>query len=601
MENNTAALNEELQCTAEQMTEQNDYSSLRLGDIAALLEKLVEQEDHTELYKKAESLKAAFYRTLHREKLQLLSVQQNEDILEEKDVEVPNENLKPFVDLENRFKSAFQKYKSFMAVTRREQEAEREENYSKKQQIIEELKALIEKTEDINKTIPEFRELQNRWKQIGAVPQEKLKDMWETYQLYIERFYDYIKLNNEFRDLDFKKNLEAKSALCDKAELLDKEPNVITAFKELHKLHDEWKEIGPVAKEYRDSIWERFKALSTVINKKHQSYFENLKVEQNANFDAKNALCEKAEELVEMAVNNPAEFASLSDKMDELHAEWKKTGFAAKKDNQKLYDRFCEACNKFYAAKRAYYNSVKSTMAENLKRKFELCDEAEALMNSEDWKKTADKMILLQKRWKEIGPTTRRRSDDVWKRFRKACDTFFERRNSHYEVERAKYEENIRLKKELLAELQAFEIKDDRTENIFAMRAFGERWNAVGFVPSKERGKLQREYDRLADEKFSDIRSAENNKVIKRFRKTTSDIKSSGNGNKSLWYERERLVAKYRKTEQDIATLENNMGFFAKSKNAETYIKDIERKIAISRKELETIEQKIKIIEQQFE
>ena len=599
MENNTAALNEELQCSAEQMTEKNDYSSLNLQDIVALLEKLVEQEDHTELCKKAEGLKSVFYRTLHRDKLQLFNKQQDEDVLED-DAETTTEEFNSFTELENRFKSAFQKYKDLMAITRREQEAEREENYSKKQQIIEELKALIEKTEDINKTIPEFRELQNRWKQIGAVPQEKIKDMWETYQLYTERFYDYIKLNNEFRDLDFKKNLEAKMALCDKAELLDKEPNIITAFKELHKLHDEWKEIGPVAKEYRDSIWERFKALSTVINKKHQSYFDNLRAEQNANFVAKNALCEKAEDLVEMAVNNPAEFASLSEKMDELHSEWKKTGFAAKKDNQKLYDRFCEACNKFYSAKRAYYNSVKRAMAENLKLKFELCDEAEALMNSEDWKKAADKIILLQKRWKEIGPTTRRRSDDVWKRFRKACDTFFERRDKHYEAERTKYEENIRLKRELLAEVQNFEIKDDKTENFSAMRAFKERWNSIGFIPYKEREKLQREYDKLADAKFNDIRSAESNKSIKRFKKTTADIKGSGK-NRSLWYERERLVAKYRKIEQDIALLENNMGFFAKSKNAETYIKDIERKIDISRKELETIEEKIKIIEQQFE
>lgn len=600
MENNTAALNEELQCSAEQMTEKNDYSSLNLQDIVALLEKLVEQEDHTELCKKAEVLKSVFYRTLHRDKQQLFNKQQDEDVLED-DAETTTEELNPFTELEDRFKSAFQKYKDLMAITRREQEAEREENYSKKQQIIEELKALIEKTEDINKTIPEFRELQNRWKQIGAIPQEKIKDMWETYQLYTERFYDYIKLNNEFRDLDFKKNLEAKMALCDKAELLDKEPNIITAFKELHKLHDEWKEIGPVAKEYRNSIWERFKALSTVINKKHQSYFDNLKAEQNANFVAKNALCEKAEELVEMAVNNPAELASLSEKMDELHAEWKKTGFAAKKDNQKLYDRFCEACNKFYSAKRAYYNSVKSAMAENLKLKFELCNEAESLMNSEDWKKAADKIILLQKKWKEIGPTTRRRSDDVWKRFRKACDTFFERRDKHYEAERAKFDENIRLKNELLAEIQSFEIKDDKTENFSAMRAFKERWNSIGFIPYKEREKLQREYDKLADAKYNDIRSAESNKSIKRFRKTTADIKGSGNGNRSLWYERERLVAKYRKIEQDIALLENNMGFFAKSKNAETYIKDIERKIDISRKELETIEEKIKIIEQQFE
>ena len=613
MENNAAALNEELQRSDEQMVEKNvevgsvgedenrstDYSNFQLQEIVDLLQKLLEQENRTELYSKAESLKSAFYKVLHREKLQIT----NEIAGEEKKEQEPDDAVKvnPFAEIEREFKSLFYKYKNCLAETRREQEVEREANYKNKLQIVEDLKALIDKTEDINKTIPEFRELQNRWKQIGAVPPERSKDLWETYQHYIEKFYDYIKINNEFRDLDFKKNLEAKTALCEKAEQLDNEPNVIVAFRSIHKLHEEWKEIGPVAKEFREPIWERFKAISTVINKKYQSYFETQKEAEKTNFAAKTLLCEKAEEIASVAIGSLSELNGLSQKMDELRGEWRKTGYASKKDNQKLYERFSEALKRFYLAKKTFYSNLRSSMAENLRKKYELCEKAEALMNSTEWKKTTDSLILLQKNWKEVGPVSKKQSDALWNRFRTACDTFFERRNKHFEEEDVKQQENLKVKREILAEIEAFVIKDNKEENIAAVRSFQSRWAAVGFVPNKVKEKIQKEYNRLMDEKFSGIRSVESEKMMNRFKRTVTDLKNSSKGEGGLRHERERLLQRYRKTEQDIATLENNMGFFAKSKNAEAFIRDIERKIEILRRELDLIEDKIKIIDQQFE
>lgn len=610
MENNNAALNDELQCSAEPIVEKdiekeenknqaNDYSNLKLQDIVNLLKSLVEQDDHSELYSKAEGLKSAFYKTLHREKLQISK--ENSDGENKTEGEEQEGVSNPFADVEREFKSLFIAYKSSLAETRRIQEAEREANLSKKQQIIDELKELIEKTEDINKTIPEFRELQSRWKQIGSVPQDKAKDLWETYQHYTEKFYDYIKINNEFRDLDFRKNLEAKTALCEKAEQLDNESNVLTAFREINKLHEEWKEIGPVAKEYRVSIWARFKEASTVINKKHQQYFELQKEEERANLAAKTSLCEKAEEIAATTISSAGELNALSKRMDELHAEWKKIGYASKKENQKIFERFSTASRAFFMAKKSFYSELKSAMAENVKKKYELCEKAEALMNSNEWKKASDALILLQKNWKESGPAPRKSSDALWNRFRIACDCFFERKSKHFEEENKRQEENLRLKKELIEEIRSFEITGDRDENVAAMKSFQNRWKAIGFVPNSAREEVQKEYTSLMDEKFRNIRSIESDKKIKRFKRSVSDMKNSSKGEMSLRHERDRLLQKYRKIEQDIATLENNMGFFAKSKNAESYIKDIERNIEIARKELDTIEDKIKIIDQQFE
>ncbi len=557
-----------------------DFSNLDLNGIISKFKDMLESEDHKDLFANAEMAKSVFYKVLNVEKEK-----------EGTDVSLAEEN----------FKELYGKYRQIRMAHVQDIEKEKEENYVKKLQIIEELRALLEKAEDVNHTFPEFRELQNRWRAIDMVPQAKAKDLWDTYQHYVEKFYDYIKINNEFRDMDFKKNLEAKTSLCERAEALVDEPNVVGAFKELQKLHDEWKEIGPVAKEFRESIWERFKGVTSVINKRHQAHFEQLKEEQKKNLDAKVQLCEKAEEIAAAVPQESGDWNALSKQMENLQAQWKNVGFAAKKENQKIYDRFREACDKFYNSKREYYANFKNVMQENLKLKEQLCEKAEALMESEDWKKATDQLIQLQKQWKEIGPVARKQSDAVWKRFRAACDHFFDNKSKHFDKVDEQYSGNLALKLALIEEVKAYKVGDTREDDINAMREFQNRWNAIGYVPFKEKEKVQKEFNTALDMHFADIRSLEGEKKLNKFRRMVVEVKNSGKGDRGLRFEREKLLLKYRKMEQDIATLENNMGFFARTKNADSMIADVKKKISIAKEELARIEEKIRIIDNQFE
>ena len=520
---------------------------------------------------------------------------------EANDLEVESEGANnPFAELERTFRSLYSQYKTLRSEYLMQLEKQKEENLVKKLEIIEKIKELVESAEDVNSTFPAFRELQSQWKSISLVPQIRVKDRWESYQLYVEKFYDYIKINNEFRDLDFKKNLELKTELCEKAEALENESNIVVAFKELQKLHEEWKELGPVAKEHREQIWERFKAITTVINKKHQSFFEGLKEEQRRNLADKVALCEAAEAIVNSEFNESNDWNVATKKMEELQAKWKNIGFAAKKENQKIYDRFRAACDKFYDAKRLYYANFKNVMEENLAKKIALCEQAEALMHSEDWRRTTDQFINIQKQWKEIGPVARKQSDLVWKRFRAACDFFFDKKSKQLGQLAENYEENLNAKLALIEEVKAFKINDSKEENIAAMREFQNRWNEIGFVPIKEKESVQAAWNKAMDVHFADIRSLDSEKKLNKFKKMVADLKNSGKGTRGLKNEREKLVARYRKMEQDIATYENNMGFFAKSKNADALISDLQKKIDIAKSEMIQIEEKIKVIDNQF-
>lgn len=556
-------------------------------DVVGVVQKFKElysSENHDELYEKADQLKALFYKLLNEEKS-----------------DASQERLVYLEGLEVEFKELYSAYRSERNTIAQDMERQKEENYAAKLQIIEDLKALLEKAEDVNHTFPAFRELQNRWKSIDMVPQSKVKDLWETYQYHVEKFYDYIKINNEFRDMDFRKNLEAKQALCSKAEALAQEENVVSAFKELQKLHNEWKELGPVAKEHRESVWERFKSATTVVNKKHQAYFENLKEEQKNNLEAKVLLCEKAEEI---AAENPVEsngWNVLSKKMDQLQESWKGIGFASRKENQKVYDRFRAACDKFYNAKREYYANFKNVMQDNLKLKEKLCEQAEALMESDDWKRATDQLIALQKQWKEIGPVARKQSDAVWKRFRSACDHFFDNKSRHFGKIDEQYGENLAMKQALIEEVKNYRIGDTREDDIRALRSFQNRWSEIGFVPFKDKERIQNEFNQALDVHFADLRSLDSEKKLDKFRKMVSEVKNSGKGGRGLRMEREKLLQKYRKIEQDIATLENNMGFFAKSKSADNMIADIQKKIHLLKDDLLKIEEKINIIDNQFE
>ena len=605
---------ESQEVVVDSVTDLPDYSNKTLKEIIEIFRQMLDKGDQQEMYKNADALKAAFYKILKKEKiaagvfnLPVAALQNTEDSAEGENAEASGaageqaeeSAANPYVELERGFKELYAAYKQSRASYLQNLEKVKEENLQKKLQIIEELKELVEKAEDVNSTFPAFRELQNRWKEISLVPQSRARDLWESYQHCVERFYDYIKINNEFRDLDFKKNLELKTELCEKAEALGQEPNVVNAFKELQKLHEEWKELGPVAKEYRESIWERFKNATSVVNKRHQSFFENLKQDQKQNLIKKTALCEQAESIAASHCEDSNGWNKLSKQMEDLQTEWKKIGFAAKKDNQKIYDRFRAACDKFYNAKREYYLNFKSSMRENLAHKEELCEKAEALSSSEDWKGTTEKLIELQKEWKEIGPVARKQAELVWKRFRSACDIFFENKARYFGEQDAKYEENLAAKSALIEELRAYKVSDSKDDNIAAMKSFLARWNDIGFVPFKEKERIQKEWNEAMESHFADIRSLENEKKFSKFRRMVTEFRTSGK-DRALRSEREKLLQKYRKTEQEIDTLENNIGFFAKSKNADTLVAEVRKKIEQQKEELLRIEEKIKIIESQF-
>ena len=560
----------------EQPVEQNetDYSAKGLKELVETLKGLLDGEDMQKLQKEAEAVKAAFYKTLRREKVAIGG-----------ETEVPEEN-NPFAEIEKVFKDLYSQFKEKKAVYTQKMDKMKEENLKDKEQIVDELKALVEKQDDVSQSFPLFRELQNRWRATGPVPQSKVKNLYETYQHYVEKFYDLVKINQELRDLDFRKNLEIKEELCRKAEELDKEENVVNAFRTLQKLHEQWKELGPVSKEYREQIWDRFKAATAVINKKHQAFFEGQKDILKENLEAKAALCEKVEEIAKREIKDSNAWNALSKEIEEIQKEWKKIGFATKKDNQKIYDRFRAACDEFFSKKRDYYTDFKGQMQDNMARKIELCEKAEALKESEDWKATADALIELQKQWKEIGPVSRKKSEQIWKRFRAACDEFFDKRDKAQGGKNAEFNANLEKKRALIEEIKAFasETGEDLQD---AFKEFQIRWNEIGFVPMKDKDKVQEAFKKAISEKFGNMRDAAGR---------------AGRGvRKKVESERDRLVQKFLRKEQEIATYENNIGFFSKSKNAEALLAEISKKIDEAREELAQLEAKIKEFDKQQE
>ena len=592
VEINEEAVAEETSAAAaetEQEAEKPDFTNKGLKEIVDAFKELLDGENMQQLYKHAEALKAAFYKNLRKEKIASGIEQPAETAeapAEESEAAEESVSNNPFAEIERGFKDLYAQYKTKRAAFVQEIEKQKEDNYNEKLAVIEDLKALLEKSEDLGRTFPQFREIQNRWKAVGPVPQGKVKDLYDTYQHYVEKFYDYVKINKEFRDLDFKKNLEAKEELCRKAEALDQEEDVVGAFRTLQKLHEQWKELGPVSKEFRETIWDRFKAATAVINKKHQAYFESQKGNQKENLEAKAALCEKVEAIAQTEIKDSTQWNNLTKEIENIQKEWKKIGFASKKDNQKIYDRFRAACDAFFSRKRDFYSDFKNQMQDNLAKKIELCEKAEALKDSTDWKKTSEDMIELQRQWKEIGPVSRKKSEQVWKRFRAACDAFFNNREAHHGNQDSEQVENLEKKRALIEEIKAFAV-EGRDEAREALRNFQARWNEIGFVPFKEKGRIQDAFRKALDEKFAEIREG--------------GSRFASRVDRTVRTERDRLVQKFVKKEQDIATWENNMGFFAKSKNAEALLEDMRKKIDIAKQELAELEEKIKEFDREHE
>ena len=574
-----------------------DYAGKGLKEIVDIFQNLIDKGDMQLLYKHADGIKAAFYKTLKKEKVAAGFVEPTEAPASEEtpDNQEEKPSVNPFAEIERGFKDLYATYKAGRAVYVQELNQRKDENFAVKSEVIEELRALVENPEDINKAYPRFRELQNKWKSAGSVPATKAKDLYETYQHCVEKFYDYVKINRELRDLDFKKNLEVKTALCEKAEALANEENPVAAFATLQKLHEEWKEYGPVDKEFRESIWDRFKAATAVVNKRHQEYFESRKGDQKQNLDAKIALCEKVEAIAEQVINDSNTWNALSKEIEEIQKEWKGIGFATKKDNQKVYDRFRAACDKFYASKRDFYSDFKNQMQENMEKKIALCEQAEAIMDSDDWKKTSDTLINLQKQWKEIGPVSRKKSEQIWKRFRAACDKFFDNRDKHFSDQDSQYSDNLAAKLALIEEVENY---SGSASDTTALNDFQSRWNAIGFVPIKDKEKVQSAFRKALAAKFENADVRDGGDRVAKFKNRYGDNRGKGNGVHS---ERDRLVQKFVKMEQDIATWENNMGFFSKSKNAESILADLKEKIGKAKEELAELEEKIKSFDKENE
>lgn len=577
-----------------------DLGNLSLAELSDLFDKLSQADDRMKRYKEAEAIKSAFYKRLSKEKAEaglgakVDEQSSREDVVEEVAPVTQTLEVKdnPFEAMETAFKGVYANYKKERAEYNRQQDAQREDNFAKKQAVIEDLKNLVEKQEDVNSTFPAFRELQNRWREIGPVPATKFRDLNDTYQFYVEKFYDMVKINRDLRDLDFKKNLEAKEAFCQAAEKLSENENVVEAFRELQKLHEQWKEFGPVAKEFRDSIWDRFKAATAVINKKYQAYFEGQKEQQQENLAEKTKLCEQVEAIAEKEVKSSNEWNTLSTEIEEIQKTWRTIGFATRKENQKIYDRFRAACDNFFTRKREYYSQFKDSMNENMEKKLSLIEQAEALKDSKEWKKTTEALIALQKQWKEIGAVPRKKSEQLWKRFRAACDEFFNERDKNAKPENDFYG-NLKAKKALVEEINEYALSGDAAADREAARAFADRWQGIGFVPFKEKDAIQASYTEAMKAKFPDFSP--------RGPRQGGGNAGRGGGSRKPLSEKDRLVQQYNKLQQDIDTYENNIGFFSTSKNSAPLIQKMQERIDAAKQELKDLEAKIRKAEESEE
>ena len=494
---------------------------------------------------------------------------------------------------EEEFKTVMNAIKEKRNALAAAQEKEKEENLTKKLGILERMKYLTESQEDTNKIYDEFKKLQQEWNEVGQIPVAKVNELWKTYQLYTEKFYDMVKLNNEFREYDFKKNLEQKTRLCEAAEKLAEEPDVISAFHQLQKLHQEFRAIGPVAKDLREAIWTRFKAASTVVNKRHQQHFEELKEKEQHNLDQKTVICEIVEGMEYDTFTTFADWEEKTQEILALQAKWKTIGYAPQKMNVKIFERFRAACDEFFRRKAAFFKSVKETMAANLEKKKALCEKAEALKDSTNWKETADILTKLQKEWKTIGPVAKKHSDAVWKRFIGACDYFFEQKNKATSSQRTEEVENQAKKEEVIKRMAALEASGTSDEaTAEQVRALMKEWNSIGFVPFKEKDRLYKEFHGLVDKLFDRLHMSATEKRL-------SSVRTEGNKESNLYRDRERLVRTYEGLKNDIQTYENNLGFLnSSSKKGSTLVADITRKIERLKKDMELVLNKIKAIDE---
>lgn len=529
-----------------------DLENLNLEELVLELKKIGGMDDRMERSKDVETIKSAFYKLLGRLKAE---------------AEASGADMAGFAPVEESFKAVYSDYKKERAEYNREQENVRKENLASKQALLDELKSLVDNLDDIQSAFPVLRDIQARWKNVGQVPVTEFRNINDTYQHYVEMFYDKVHIDHDLRDLDFKKNLEAKEALIAQAEELAASDDVVGSFNALQKLHEQWKELGPVAKDLRDSIWERFKTASGVINRRYQDYFENIKNTFAANLKAKEELCSEVEAIADKQdIKDPSEWNSLSKAIEEIQVRWRGIGYATRKDNQKVYDRFRAACDKFFNRKREYFQAVKNGLDENIAKREAIIAQAESLKTSQDWKKTTDQFISLQKQWKELGTIPRKKQEALWKRFRAACDEFFASRDANAKSDNSFYS-NLKAKRALIEEVKSYQPVEGVSDEQ-AQADFVRRFREIGFVPFKEKDTVSAEFNEALKAKFPPVLT------------------------------RGELVRKYNALQQNIDTYENNIGFFANSSNSEPLVRQMRERIDKAKAELKEIEEQIKSLKQ---
>ncbi len=574
----------------ENKTEAINYSKYNKKELVEALESLMqieEDEDVFDIKKDVEIIRSSFYKIHNLEKEK-----------EKADFAKTDGDKKDFKEKKDEFeikmKELYKKFKELKSSYHLKLEKDKEDNLKKKFQIIEEIKDLVNKKESINKTFDEFKNLQKTWKKIGNVPQTELKNLWETYHHNVEKFYDFVKINRELRDLDLKKNLENALKLCEQAEELLLEENVIKAFGLLQKYHEQWRELGPVHHNKKDEVWERFKKATTIINKKHFDYFDEQRKQQEINLKAKNILLDKVEEIEKEEYKTHKDWDEKSKNIIEIQGIWKSIGFAPRKENNKIYFKFREICDNFFNKKREFYLQGKEEQNDNLQQKIDLCMQAESLQDSEDWKKTTGDLINIQKEWKEIGPVPRAESEKIWKRFRKSCDTFFNNKEKHFKSIGSSQDENLKLKLEIIENLNNFKLSGNDFEDLEKLKNIQKEWMEIGFVPFAKKDKIYKDFREAINKCFDNFRAEDVEN--QRFKIKIESMQNSPKGSFKLKKEKDRLRKDISKLENDIKLWENNIGFFAKSKNAEALINDVKEKIEKSKEKLIVLKEKFNLM-----
>lgn len=567
----------------------SEYSSMSKAELVAALEALVEKPVE-EIKREENAIKMAFYQIrkeeLDKEKEAFLAKGNEEAAF------APRED-----EDETKLKELLNQIKEKRAAHNAAIEEARAKNLEAKQAIIDEIRAISGDADNVNKHYNKVQELRHQFQQIGEVPAANATEIWKTYQAAVESFYDMLKLNKELRDYDFKKNLEQKEQLCEEAEKLSEEENVLEAFRSLQALHDKWREIGPVAKEMRETLWARFKEASAAVNKRHQAFFEQRKKREKENEDAKTSLCEKLEAIIAEDHATYAAWDEATKQIIALQEDWKKLGFAARKVNAALFTRFRAKCDEFFSEKAAFFKRMKEEMAANLEKKVALCEKAEALKDSQDWKKTTEALVALQKEWKTVGPVVKKQSDAVWKRFVSACDYFFEQKAKLTVNVRQEERNNLKQKKAVIAAINEQLANADEKEAVKNIRELMKQWQGIGHVPFKEKDKVYAEYKKAVDAAYDKLDMKESRANIANFENALNNMSDTD----KMYRERERLVRTYEQSVNELKTFENNLGFFnAQSKSGSSMLKEMERRIAKIKEDIAVLEKKIKLIDEKL-